>query len=325
MNSLNQKTSEEPTSVKLTITILCALAGLVIFWADFSYPQLISSGTSYIVLLAVSLIARSRLSLWLLCLLFAGLLIGGYFFGNSQAYLLPILGAESNSMISMRNQETEYTMILMRLVGVLAILSTAIVGTMFLRKSRLVEDYLRNLSITDYLTGVYSRRFLFETLKQRFSDVRRNASNNFSTIIIDIDFFRLVNEKYSHLGGDLALRMLCDCVRGVIRDVDMIGRYGGEEFLVVLPNTGIDGAMLLAERLRVAAEKMEVAFEGKRIPITISLGVTDYRTFNYQHLEEMLKSADEALYRAKNNGRNQVQKALEEDRHSQRDINTKDH
>lgn len=320
-----QKSSEEPISIKITIVILCTVAGLIIFWADLSIPQLISGGTPYVVLLAISLFARSRLSLWLLCALYGALLISGHFLVNESIYLLPESPGAMNTMVRDRNEETRTMMFLLRIVGVLAIVSTAVVGTMFLRKSQMVEDYLRNLSITDYLTGVYSRRYLFETLKQRFNDVRRYPSHNFSVIIIDIDFFRKVNEKFTHLGGDLALKALCDVIRKVIREVDMIGRYGGEEFLVVLPGTDLEGAALLAERLRVAVEKTEVIFEGQKIPITISSGVTDYRSFNFEHLEEMLKSADEALYRAKNNGRNQVQRSIESDRHSTRDTNTKEH
>lgn len=322
---MTQKTSDEPISVKITISILCALAGLIILWADLSIPQLISSGTPYVVLLAISLFARSRVSLWLLAAFFITLLGSGFFLVNEAIYLLPKMSPEMSNIIDTRNEEIRTTMLLMRIVGTLAIISTAIVGTMFLRKSSLVEEYLRNLSITDYLTGVYSRRYLFETLKQRFNDARRYTNINFTVIIIDIDFFRKVNENFTHLGGDLALVSLCDCIRKVIRDVDLVGRYGGEEFLVVSPNTNVEGSKLLAERLRVAVEKLEVRFEGQKIPLTISLGLTDFRSFNFEHLEEMLKSADEALYRAKNSGRNQVQCAIESDRLSTRDTNHKDH
>lgn len=305
MNHL--KSSVEPLFIRIGIFLICALVGTVIFKVDLALPKLIANGTPYVVLLAISLIGRSIWSLVGLAIYFIGLLTAAHLITGDST--VTTLGGTAQGLLNAQvNQQLEEqtTMLISRFIGGLAILSTAIIGVMFLRKNAQVEDYLLKLSITDYLTGVFSRRYLFEALKQRFFDVRRYKTNNFSVILIDIDFFRKVNEEYSHLGGDLALKSLCESIQKVIRDVDMVGRYGGEEFLVLLPNTDIHGAILLAERLREAAQALVINFQGKVIPVTISAGVTDYRSFEYEHLEEMIKHADDALYLAKRSGRNQV-------------------
>jgi diguanylate cyclase (GGDEF)-like protein len=123
--------------------------------------------------------------------------------------------------------------------------------------------------------------------------------------MFDIDHFKKVNDTYGHQAGDAVIQRVADVVRHHARDADIAGRYGGEEFAVLLPDTDKEGARTFSERLRVAVEAEVVQHEGQSIQCTISLGVADLATpaDDYKHLIEW---ADQALYASKKNGRNQV-------------------
>lgn len=293
----------------LPLTLSCVVAGLLVLALDFSYPLLVGSGVLYVAFLAIAINARSSFALWLLTAVYLLLHFIGYIIFEEQVFF------RSNSLLKPEGIEALYLiagghMKTIRIIGALAIIFTSFMGYILLKKSEEIEEEQRQLSIIDFLTGAYSRRYLYENLKQRFSDVQRFPEYNFSLIILDIDNFKKINDTYSHLAGDVALRNLVDCAKGVVRNVDIIGRYGGEEFMVVSHNATFEGAMLLAERLRLSIESLLVIYNGQKIPLTISLGVTDYRSFNYQSVDEMIHAVDQALYRAKHNGRNQSQKAL---------------
>lgn len=162
---------------------------------------------------------------------------------------------------------------------------------------------LEELSIRDVLTGVYNRRHIETTLAAEFDRVKRYGGT-LSVVLFDLDHFKSVNDTYGHLAGDEVLRTVGAVIEEVRRASDIAGRYGGEEFTVILPNTDIEGAFVLAERLRVEVMNREIFFDGIHIPVTISLGVSTFTPDVLNH-ELLLQQADIALYYGKENGRNQ--------------------
>jgi diguanylate cyclase (GGDEF)-like protein len=172
-----------------------------------------------------------------------------------------------------------------------------------LENARLFEE-VQNLALTDALTGLYNRRGLFEIGHIEFTRARR-LEREFSLIMIDIDHFKRVNDRYGHPTGDQVLQFLASKLISTARDTDIVGRYGGEEFAIFLSGSGGKAAMELAERLRAPIEKTSFNVEDEEIRITISLGVAEYNE-NNPNLETLVARADQALYVAKHKGRNRV-------------------
>ena len=171
-----------------------------------------------------------------------------------------------------------------------------------------LEHELRLISITDELTGLYNKRFFHATLLREMEMARR-FEQPLSLLMMDLDLFKNYNDTYGHLEGDKALARLANEVRLVVRATDLPCRYGGEEFAVLLPRTDIDEALNVAERLRASIEEMELwpLLEGgkrSRRNITVSIGV-DQLTKGMDQ-DQFIRSADRALYDAKQNGRNRV-------------------
>lgn len=169
------------------------------------------------------------------------------------------------------------------------------------RKLRLLNIELERLSITDKLTGLFNRMRLDEALTRELQRAER-FKQPFSVILLDIDYFKLVNDTHGHLVGDRLLVEVAKVLQAHTRDTDIVGRWGGEEFMIVCPNTDRLGAVRSAENLR------EI-FQAHCFPVithkTISLGVTSYCPGD--RLESIVGRADAALYEAKNNGRNRVE------------------
>src|SRR5258707_1159312 len=161
------------------------------------------------------------------------------------------------------------------------------------------------MATTDPLTGAYNRRTFHEIAERELSRIRR-AGQPLSIIILDIDHFRPVNENYGVRVGDEVLQKIADIVRLALRKEDMLVRYGGEEFLVMLPDVPGPGAVVVAGRIRksVEAEMLEVG--GYRLPITVSVGVSARLDEGPESIESLLTRADEALALAKQRGRNRV-------------------
>jgi diguanylate cyclase (GGDEF)-like protein len=141
-----------------------------------------------------------------------------------------------------------------------------------------------------------------ESLEHEFTRARRYG-NKLSVILTDIDFFKKVNDVHGHLAGDEVLRIVSQRLTEGLRDSDILGRYGGEEFLVVLPETDMKGAQVLAERLREAVMATPIDAEGEALTINISLGVTELRD-NTAAYAQLIAESDLALYQSKENGRN---------------------
>jgi diguanylate cyclase (GGDEF)-like protein len=163
---------------------------------------------------------------------------------------------------------------------------------------------LQQLSSTDRLTGLYNRGHWEDALKLEYAKYSRYG-HTAALIMFDIDHFKRVNDTYGHPFGDLVIQRVATLAKALVRDADVLGRYGGEEFAVLLPGTDKNGAVVLAGRLREAVEAEELYHEGQRVSVTISLGVADF-TAGIVHHHELIKAADQALYASKKGGRNQV-------------------
>lgn len=163
-------------------------------------------------------------------------------------------------------------------------------------------------NITDPLLGIYNRRYMEQRLKEEVSRANRYKLP-LSICIMDVDHFKRINDAYGHPIGDEVLRNLADVMRTKVREVDLFARYGGDEFAFILPNTGAAEALVLAERLRKAAEETSIVVEsGGRLELncTVSLGLTTSATGTREG-KQLMREADEALYRAKADGRNRVE------------------
>lgn len=161
-------------------------------------------------------------------------------------------------------------------------------------------------SIRDPLTGIYNKIHVFELGELIFKE-HRNEDKNMAVIMMDIDNFKSVNDTYGHVEGDKILVEITAECKKVIRTTDVFGRYGGEEFFIILPNIKIEDAVKLAERIRVnIMSKPILNFEGKEIRVTLSLGVAA-NSKGIDSMEQLLREADNALYRAKKNGKNRVE------------------
>lgn len=168
-----------------------------------------------------------------------------------------------------------------------------------------MEAYLKNIANSDALTGVGNRRYFLEAGKKEYARARRYAQP-LSLVMMDIDKFKNINDTYGHDIGDIALKALADICVETLRTSDLFARLGGEEFAAILPSTEIEGAFLLAERLRICVEEMVTPSSKGDIRYTISMGVTQMRGDEGEDIEIMLNRSDKGLYEAKEGGRNRV-------------------
>lgn len=160
------------------------------------------------------------------------------------------------------------------------------------------------MSVLDGLTGLYNRRQFEIGLEQEYNRTKRHPSD-FSLAILDIDFFKKVNDTYGHQYGDYVLKTVANLMKQAFRKTDLLYRYGGEELIMIMPETNIEGAITPVQRLRRMIEEYDFDYNGVKTKVTASIGLTmNYPEFNSP--AELLKSADEALYKAKESGRNRV-------------------
>jgi diguanylate cyclase (GGDEF)-like protein/PAS domain S-box-containing protein len=166
------------------------------------------------------------------------------------------------------------------------------------------RERLFALATQDSLTGLRSRRYLLEGAETEFARLRRYP-RSFSVAILDIDYFKRVNDTYGHAAGDAVLKGLAGICRKSLRETDLLGRMGGEEFAIVMGDTDLDVARGVCERLRIKMGEAIVAFDGVEIRFTVSIGLAAAEERD-KTFAELLRRADLALYHAKNNGRNRV-------------------
>lgn len=167
------------------------------------------------------------------------------------------------------------------------------------------QQRLKEMSITDELTGLWNKREFNNQLNREFSRAER-TNRTCSLIFMDIDHFKKVNDDYGHAAGDTVLQAIALLIHKGLRPIDIASRYGGEEFVIILPETEKQTAIQIAERIRKDIEKYEVDLpSNQRIRVTASFGVASYHE-DGEGQQEILAKADEAMYLAKNSGRNQV-------------------
>tara|TARA_R110001599_G_scaffold353459_1_gene592546 strand:- start:254728 stop:255864 length:1137 start_codon:yes stop_codon:yes gene_type:complete len=162
---------------------------------------------------------------------------------------------------------------------------------------------LKSMAVTDSLTGAYNRRYLEEQVAQAMESWQRYRHSS-TMLLMDVDYFKRINDKYGHAVGDIAIKRLVEVISSRIRAVDILCRFGGEEFVVLLRETGIDGAVRIAGELRARVESADILPEGN---LTISTGVCEVIVAD--NVDHWFKLADSALYRAKRGGRNRVEAA----------------
>ncbi len=160
------------------------------------------------------------------------------------------------------------------------------------------------LSKKDYLTSLINRRGVVEKFEEEKNRFLRYGQP-FSILIGDLDFFKKINDEYGHVFGDCVLKNVSDLLKKSVRVIDVVSRWGGEEFLILLPNTDLNGAIIVAENLRNKIENMKLKFNDEVIKITITFGVAQYE--NEETFENLIKRADDRLYSGKNKGRNCVE------------------
>lgn len=174
-------------------------------------------------------------------------------------------------------------------------------------ESRLKEarDAMEHLARHDGLTGLLNRRAIYQMAQAELARARREITT-LSVIMLDLDFFKKINDSFGHPTGDETLRVVAGALEANKREYDGAGRWGGEEFLILLPNTGLENAAMVAERVRSAIDSISLQAGGARVHVQASLGVACLRPDGADSLDEVLSQADQALYQAKRAGRNRV-------------------
>jgi two-component system cell cycle response regulator len=168
----------------------------------------------------------------------------------------------------------------------------------------LYHEEIYRLSTVDGLTQIFNKRYFLETLERELSRARR-YDRPLALVMFDIDHFKQCNDTFGHRAGDFVLREVADVVRERARKVDVLARYGGEEFAMILPEIDIRGANQFAEKIRIMIAESKFMFEGRHIPVTISIGVAEL-TPDIATYDDLIKRADARLYKAKQTGRNRV-------------------
>lgn len=167
------------------------------------------------------------------------------------------------------------------------------------------QDQLMECATKDSLTGLFNHALLMELLEKELSKQQREAGN-IAFVMLDVDYFKVVNDTYGHMAGNLVLKELSEIFMSSVRLGDIAGRYGGEEFGMVVSNTKKDAVISLCERIRKNVEDYDFDIGNKTIKITISMGIYFKSAEEDIHAVDMVQKADEALYRAKHSGRNRV-------------------
>ena len=168
-----------------------------------------------------------------------------------------------------------------------------------------VQRRLFESATRDPLTGLHNRGYFLEALDEAFAHARR-LKRPLSLLLLDIDLFKRVNDTYGHAAGDAALQQFAELIRALVRREDVPTRYGGEEFVMMLRESGFSGCRLLGDRIRAKVEGNRFAHDGAEFRLTVSVGGATYWNDNYDSPAQLLEAADAAVYAAKDAGRNKV-------------------
>ncbi len=266
------------------LTIIGLIATIGIFLIDLNTPRGVALGVVYLGMIFVGLIIKHRVVVIAFAFIATALVFAGYFFSPTSI---------------------DVTTALINLGLTLFIIWLAALMLIFhLVQEQKFTAKLAELANHDALTNLHNRHYFNQELSKEVAKSRRYKIQ-LSLLMIDIDHFKKVNDTYGHPVGDQVLKSLADICRTVLRDVDIIVRFGGEEFIVILPSTNISGALLTAERIRAGVEEFDFTYEDTSLKATVSIGATSYDNNDWTD-KDLIKAADIALYQAKKNGRNQV-------------------
>ncbi|UTC96499.1 sensor domain-containing diguanylate cyclase [Treponema denticola] len=169
------------------------------------------------------------------------------------------------------------------------------------------NSQLLEMTTTDIMTHLKLKHYFFTLLMEHLYTINSSGEKKetLSILMIDIDFFKNINDTYGHAAGDIVLEEVAKIIKSCTRNADTAARYGGEEFVVMLNNTAASAAMAVAERIRKSVEEKSIMYDGKKINVTISIGVSSYN-FDLESAKSIVERADKALYESKQNGRNRV-------------------
>lgn len=265
--------------------------------------------------LSVTLVFCYQIGVILLALLHPGQKQHGrgrYILVGAFSVLLLILSLRSAAAITgalddQSGADTSRWLALVFLISMWVILSITL-GFVYMTVER-AERLNFELAMKDMLTGMANRRAITDQLLNTVARAQRQGQY-LSVLMLDIDHFKQVNDGYGHQAGDMVLRGVAQILQSRLRAQDQIGRFGGEEFLVILPDTSLEGAQTLAEALRQAVEATPTQWGAHSIAVTISIGVRGGAVTGGDTADKLVGAADAALYRAKQNGRNRVEVAL---------------
>jgi diguanylate cyclase (GGDEF)-like protein len=210
-----------------------------------------------------------------------------------------ISGKVIGSIAVYNNTEADLSVAQQQLLHIVTSMAAPLVENSYIhRRTQMLAE-------TDALTGIGNHRSFQEMLSREIARASRH-DGMFALMMIDIDDFKKINDTFGHLVGDAVLRDLTGKVLQTIRQQDIVSRYGGEEFAVILPDTNIKGAAVLADRVRAEIANHPYVFPGNEIPYTVSIGVSAFARTNCLTKEQLIKEADDALYVSKNEGKNRV-------------------
>ncbi len=266
----------------------CAIYGVLLasvtFVFDIYHPHGIAGAMPYIALPLLGLLARSARAVINLAVLGTILNIAGV------AMSMPGL--------------TLYAVLVNHIMSGILVCIVAYIALAHLAVEDRLRDSLRDAAFRDPLTGLYNRRYVFRVFHDEIKRFQRYA-DPFSVVLIDADHFKKINDQYGHSAGDTALKAIAEACEQSVRDIDTVGRFGGEEFIIVLPHTKAEDAAIVAERIRNAMLESETCWQEQELDIRLSLGVAEAGVHG-DGFDELISAADQALYAAKRNGRNQT-------------------
>lgn len=169
---------------------------------------------------------------------------------------------------------------------------------------QLLFDRIYRMAVQDRMLEIFRRDYLLEKLEEEFRGAK-GRNGDLSMAFLDLDKFKSINDTYGHDAGDLVLKEVCKVVKPILRSGDVFGRYGGEEFCIIMPQTGIDAAVALSEKIREAVQAARIDYEGSMIPVTVSIGVGSF-VAAMATPQDLIKLADSLVYVSKHGGRNKV-------------------
>ncbi len=224
---------------------------------------------------------------------------------DTHSDLVKMIQKKSCESLTLQNDKFSYRCFMMPLYYPKGKMVGKVITIQDYTQTAILVKQLRDLATLDYLTGIYNRRHFYELAEREISRTER-LTKSLSLIILDLDEFKLINDTLGHSAGDVVLKFIVDLSLKRLRKYDIMGRFGGDEFLILLPETDLDEAHALAEELRFLLEQSEIAYEGQIIKITASFGVASLSLESSSPFEDLVKRADKAIYVAKDSGRNRV-------------------